>query len=101
MELGGWLDLASGRLVIGLMIFVRFAALLFSMPLFSNRSVPPPVRIGLSGALALLLTPLTPVGSPPDGGLLVVGLLKEAVVGLVLGWTATLFFATVQMAGEW
>jgi flagellar biosynthetic protein FliR len=33
--------------------------------------------------------------------ILVVGLGKELLLGLVLGWTATMFFACAQMAGEW
>jgi flagellar biosynthetic protein FliR len=96
-----WLDIASGRLATGLWIFARFSALLFSAPLLSSRSVPPPVRVGLGGALALVLTPLTPMGPAPDGAVLAVGVVKEVVVGLALGWIATLFFSAVQMAGEW
>jgi flagellar biosynthetic protein FliR len=30
-----------------------------------------------------------------------VGLVKEVLLGLILGWTASLFFASVQMVGEW
>lgn len=101
MELQSWLGIASGRFVTGLFIFARFGALLVAAPLLSSKSVPPPIRIGLSGMLALLLTPLvapSPVDSMP---LLVVGIAKEVLVGVLLGWAASLFFATAQMAGEW
>jgi flagellar biosynthetic protein FliR len=63
--------------------------------------VPNAVRLGLAGVLALTLAPLTApsrVGSMP---LLVAGMAKELVVGLVLGWTASMFFSCAQMAGDW
>jgi flagellar biosynthetic protein FliR len=63
--------------------------------------VPPPIRIGLSGALALLLTPLVSPSRVDGMPLLVVGIAKEVLVGVVLGWAASVFFATAQMAGEW
>jgi flagellar biosynthetic protein FliR len=101
MDLGTWLDLASGRLATGLLIFARFAGVLFSAPLVSAKSVPPQIRVGLSGMLALILTPLVRPVMPDSAALMIVGLLKEIVLGLLLGWVATLFFATAQMVGEW
>src|SRR5687767_14136826 len=101
MTLNTWLDLASGQLTTGLLIFARFSALLIAMPLMGGKTVPVPVRVGLCGALALVLTPLMPAAPVADAPRLVVGLLKEAALGLVLGWAASLFFAAVPMAGEW
>lgn len=101
MPLSTWLDLANGTFLTGLMLFVRFSALLFSMPMLSNRTVTPQVRVGLAGAMAMLLTPLSP--AVPVGGtpLFMAELAKEALVGLMLGWAASLVFSCVQMAGEW
>jgi flagellar biosynthetic protein FliR len=101
MDLTTWLDLASGQLTTGLLIFARFSALLLAMPLLGGKTVPAAVRIGFCGALALVLTPLASVAPVTEAPRLIVGLLKEVAVGLVLGWTASLFFAAVQMAGEW
>src|SRR5438270_207807 len=101
MDLGGWLDVASGRFVTGLLIFARFGGLLFAAPLVGGKNVPNPVRIGLSGALALILTPLAAPNPGMSMPVLVVGLFKEVALGLALGWTASLLFASVQMAGEW
>jgi flagellar biosynthetic protein FliR len=101
MDLDTWLGVASGRFVTGLFIFVRFGALLIAAPLMSSKSVPAPIRVGLSGALALLLTPLFAPSRIDGMPLLVAGIAKEIVIGLVLGWAASLFFATAQMAGEW
>src|SRR6476620_9761026 len=101
MDLSAWLGVASGQLVAGLFIFARFGALLLSAPLLGSKSVPPPIRMGLSAALALVLTPLIAPVRIESVPLLVAGLGKEVLVGLVLGWAASLFFATAQMAGEW
>src|SRR5689334_3583630 len=101
MELDTWLGVASGRFVTGLFILARFGALLVAAPLLSSKSVPAPIRIGLSGALALLLTPLVTPSRVDGMPLLVVGIAKEVLVGIVLGWAASVFFATAQMAGEW
>src|SRR5437667_12744278 len=101
MELSSWLDVASGRFATGLMIFARFGGLLFAAPLLSGKNVPNPVRVGLSAAVALILTPLAAPVRSAGLPVLVAGLGKEVVLGLVLGWTASLLFAGVQMAGEW
>src|SRR5947199_137184 len=47
---------------------------------------------------SLVFVPKIPGGSLP---ILVLGLLKEVALGVILGWIASLFFASVQMAGEW
>ena len=70
-------------------------------PLLSSRSVPPQIRVGLAVMFSLLLTPLFPPLQVSSLPLLVVGLVKEGVVGLILGWLASLIFSCVQMAGEW
>ena len=103
MDLNTWLGIASGRFVVSLFLFARFGALLSAAPLVSSKSVPVPVRVGLSGVLALTLMSLSPPGAVASMGwpLLVAGLAKELVVGLVLGWTASLFFACAEMAGSW
>jgi flagellar biosynthesis protein FliR len=101
MDLSTWLGIATGQFTTGLFIFARFGALLTAMPLLNSKSIPVPVRLGMSGAFALILTPLSAPVRLDSMPLLVVGMGKEVLVGLVLGWAASLFFATAQMAGEW
>jgi flagellar biosynthesis protein FliR len=101
MDLNTWLGVASGRFATGLYIFARFGGLFSAAPLVSSKSVPPQVRIGLSGILAMTLMPLSAPSGVGSVSILVAGLGKELLVGLVLGWTASMFFACAQMAGEW
>ncbi len=101
MDLNTWLGVASGRFATALFMFARFGGLLFSAPLISSKSVPNPVRVGLSGMLALTLAPLS-APSPVDGmPALAAGMIKELLIGLVLGWTASMFYSCAQIAGEW
>ena len=101
MELSFWLEITEGRFVTALLIFARLGGVLFSAPLLSSHSVPTPIRVGLAAFFSLLLTPLLGATHASNLPLLAVGLAKEFLVGLVLGWVASLMFSSVQMAGEW
>lgn len=101
MELTFILDATEGRFITALLIFSRLGAVLFSAPLLSSHSVPTPVRNGLAAIFSLILTPLFPPAHPENSLLLMAGMVKEALVGLILGWLASLVFSCVQMAGEW
>ncbi len=101
MELSFWLEITQGQFVTALLIFARLSGVLFSAPLLSSHSVPTPVRVGLATILSLILTPLFPPTSVSNLPLLAVGLSKEFMIGLALGWIASLIFSCVQMAGEW
>lgn len=101
MDLLPWLDVAGAQLNTGLLLFTRFCALFLATPVLSARQVPRQVRLGLAGFLTLVLAPMAaPV--PMEDGILFAALIgREIVVGLVLGWAASLVFMSVQMAGEW
>lgn len=101
MELQNWLNLANGHFLTGLMLFVRFGALLTAMPLLSSKSVPVRARVGLAAAMAMILVPLAPPVVSDSLPLFVAQVAKEGLVGLILGWAASLVFSSVQMAGEW
>lgn len=101
MELSFWLEVSQARFVTALLIFARLGGVLMVAPLLSSRSVPPQIRVGLAVAFSLILTPLFPPIKTSSLPLLLVGLVKEGLVGLILGWLASLLFSCVQMAGEW
>lgn len=101
MDLNFWLELSQGRFLTALLIFSRIGATLSAMPLLSSHSVPPPVRIGLSATIALILTPLFPPSHAANLPLFGAAIAKEVLVGLALGWVAQVLFSCVQMAGEW
>lgn len=101
MDLSFWLEITEGRFVTALLIFARLGGVLFTAPLLSSQSVPTPIRVGLATIFSLILTPLFAPTHASNLPLLAVGLSKEFMIGLALGWIASLMFSCVQMAGEW
>ncbi|KAB2337524.1 flagellar type III secretion system protein FliR [Cytobacillus depressus] len=82
-----------------LLIFVRVTSFFLMMPLFSYRSIPTPVKIGLGFFMAMIMvftidTPLMEVDS-----LYFLLILKEALVGLMIGFIAYLILSAIQIAG--
>lgn len=83
--------------------FLRCLALLSGMPLFSQRAVPIPLRIGLSLFFALASQPslppmpVLPLDSP---SLLVLLIAQQLLIGLSMGFAVRLVFATLEFAGE-
>jgi len=84
------------------LLAIRFGGLVVSAPLFGS----PPVPLPLRGALAILLAFLfTPLAGPSTGatwtaGAFVLAAAAEGAVGLLIGFTASLLFAAVRLAGH-
>lgn len=87
------------------LVFMRIASLLFALPFFGDQVVPVSVRILASLALACGIYPLVPTSWAPaqEAGLgLAVSLLvlRETLIGLVLGYLGKLFFEGLVMAAN-
>ncbi len=84
-----------------LMVTCRVIGLLSSMPLIGERSVPWQLKVGLSLILGLLLMPIArTVGELPSESFvgLGLGLMRELMVGLFIGFVARMFFGAFQFA---
>jgi flagellar biosynthetic protein FliR len=85
----------------GLLIFCRITAFLLAAPVFSTRGVPAQWKIGLSVILTFLVFAAAGLNEPTAvDGLFIISIVREVVVGLLLGFTAYLFFTAVQIAGS-
>jgi flagellar biosynthetic protein FliR len=86
-----------------LLVLCRCGAVVALTPGLGSRSLPLPVRIGLAGVLAAILTPVL-VGQrpslPSDPFALAAVLGGECVVGAVLGLAVRLLFAGMSVAGD-
>lgn len=82
-----------------LLIFVRIASFFITMPIFSHRLIPAQHRIGISALLAWIM--YYTVSSPgfEIDGLYLLLVLKESLVGLLIGFFAYMMFSAVQAAG--
>ncbi|MEF3304830.1 flagellar biosynthetic protein FliR [Paenibacillus sp. GYB003] len=84
-----------------LLIFCRITAFMLAAPVFSTRGIPSQWKIGLSAIIAFLAFPAAGLQEPTViDGLFVLSIVREALVGLLLGFTAYLFFTAVQIAGS-
>jgi flagellar biosynthetic protein FliR len=85
-----------------LLAFLRSTGLLLLIPVFSGKSIPVPIRIGLAGLLAFSaggFTPM-PVALPGDVGGLVAAAMHEFLIGLLMGFAVRLTFYALEMAGQ-
>lgn len=94
-------DLAQIQLFV--LAFTRILAALVQVPMLAGRAVPNRIRVPLGLLLTLLLVPWTPLpAGSVELGLTAFGaaLLRELMLGFVIGFAAQLTFGALQTAGE-
>ncbi|UYZ23619.1 flagellar biosynthetic protein FliR [Mesobacillus jeotgali] len=82
-----------------LLIFVRVTSFFLMMPLFSYRTIPASHKVGLGFMLSIIM--FTAIGPPEiaiDSTYFLL-VIKEAMVGLFIGFIAALMMAAIQIAG--
>lgn len=84
-----------------LLIFLRISSMLFLFPLFSSRQVPVQVRLGLGGLLSFIIYRVEPAPHLTGGAFeLIVGASAQVLIGVIVGFVASLLFTGIQFAGE-
>ncbi|AHF07776.1 flagellar biosynthetic protein FliR [Desulfitobacterium metallireducens] len=86
-----------------LLILSRWAGMIMLAPVFGARGVPSIVKIGLAGGLSVIMYPLIQASAPqiPDDVWMYAALVvKEVLVGLVIGFLTYCISAIVQGAGQ-
>lgn len=82
-----------------LLIIVRVSAFFVSVPFFSYRTIPAQLKIALALLFSWMIYYTMNIEAIPIDGDYILLVLKEAIIGLVLGLTAYLITTAVQMAG--
>jgi flagellar biosynthetic protein FliR len=85
-----------------LFVMTRIGAALFAAPFFGAAAIPMQLRVGITGAIAVLVCAWVPPAVPPallsaDGMLAIAG---EVLIGLALGFVLQLSFAAPTLAAE-
>lgn len=96
-------DILFDRFFLFLLFFCRIIGVFSFNPIFSRKNAPPMAWIGLSGAIALIMTSATepPPGLIPEALLPTILLfLKEGSIGFVLGFMVQMFMSMLAVAGE-
>ncbi len=84
-----------------LLIVVRISVALVLMPMFGGQQVPPHTKIGLGLFLGLIVLPLQEaVTLPPGAGPLLLGILRETLVGATIGLAVLLVYQGMTMAAD-
>lgn len=82
-----------------LLVFVRVSAFFVTMPFFSYRTIPTMYRIGLAFFLSWLMYYTIDVPAFTINGEYFLLVMKEALVGLLIGLMAYIIFSAIQIAG--
>jgi flagellar biosynthetic protein FliR len=91
------------QFLVFLMLFVRVTAMLVVAPMLGHMAIPVQVKVAIGMFIAFVMYPLA---SGQAAALnaelipLVIAVLKEAVVGLLIGFATGVLFAGVRFAGE-
>jgi len=85
-----------------LLIFCRITSFFVVAPVFSSRNVPAPFKIGLAFFVTWILFAAVGMNEQPVtmDSLYALTVIREILVGLLLGFLAYLFFTAVQVAGS-
>lgn len=83
-----------------LLIFCRIASFFVVAPIFASRSVPGTFKIGLSAMIALMVFLVSGITQtvPTDLSYILL-IVREILIGLLMGYVANLMFSVIQMAG--
>jgi flagellar biosynthesis protein FliR len=86
-----------------LMIFIRTGAIIFSVPLFGSKDFPTIAKVGMTLCIAWIIYPSVNLPSEPST-IKVLQLLPsigaEILIGIVIGFTARMFFEGIQLGGQ-
>jgi flagellar biosynthetic protein FliR len=85
------------------LIFLRIGALVMLMPGIGDAVVPPRIRLGLALMLSLCLMPIagpTLPAMPDDLGAMGGQVIKELLIGLMIGGLLRVMLASLDVAGE-
>lgn len=84
------------------LVFSRIGAMVMLVPGLGDASVPPRIRLAFALLMAILLTPLVAhnVAPPPTVGEAAGALIRETLIGLMMGSVLRLFLSSLTTAGE-
>lgn len=84
-----------------LLIFCRITSFFVVVPILSSKNVPMMFKIGLSVFISFLIFASMGLDKPiPMDGEYVLLIIREMLIGILLGFLAYIFFSAVQIAGS-
>ncbi len=96
-------DLSVDQILLLLIAFVRVATMVALLPIIGSRAAPLTAKAGLSVFLTLAVFPLLPpatIAIPTGLFSFAVLVVKEVLIGLILGFIGSILFAIVQIGSK-
>ncbi len=85
------------------LVLTRVMAIIIHVPNLGGQTIPNPVRIALGLVLAAIIIPWAPLPATAESMALLPfasSILKEIIIGTLIGYAAILTFAAISIAGE-
>ena len=96
--------LSAEHLEAFVLVLLRLSAMIVTIPVISERSVPIRVKASLSILVAMIIFPLVVSEFPPARNFhliqLIFLMIGETLIGITIGFAARLVFAAIQLAGD-
>lgn len=90
------------QLGFALLVLARVSGIFTSAPIFGSRNIPAYAKTGLALSLTYLIAPVVerPPAIPDNLYAYLFLVIGEVIIGLTIGFAASLIFSAVQMAGQ-
>lgn len=98
-----FISYGAAQLQIFLLLIIRASGLFMAAPIFSHRAIPVQMKVGLVMMLAVVTMPaLSGLSVEPVSSLIELGamVLRELMVGLLIGFAFRLLFQAAELAGS-
>ena len=85
------------------LVFARLGAVVMLIPGLGESFIPPRIRLAFALSLSLMMFPLIVAGAPPlpsDAAGVALAVIKELLIGLMIGSILRLFMTSLASAGE-
>lgn len=83
-----------------LLVLSRVTAFFVTVPIFSMRGVPAQFKVGIAFFVSLFTVLSMNVESVPMDGIYIMTVIREVLIGILLGFVAYLIFTVTQIAGS-
>jgi len=95
-------NLALKEFEIFILVVTRITAIFLSAPLFGSRNVPTLVKVAIACLIGFIVYPVIShnIVIPQDTMSYSALLLKQVLVGVVIGYSVYMIFAAIQLAGQ-
>jgi len=96
-------EIYVSQFLLFMLILARVTSLLVVAPVFGHQTVPLQLKVGLGAFLSFVLFPIVASQAPQADvhlAALVIMVLREVIVGLIIGFSISLIFGGVRLAGE-